>query len=31
MCELYGKQKIEVGLKAVAEGRTVPYEEVRRY
>ena len=30
MYELYVKQKIEAGLKAVAEGRTVPHEEVKR-
>ena len=30
MYELYVKQKIEAGLKAVAEGRTVPHEEVMR-
>lgn len=29
MYELYVKQKIEAGLKAVAEGRTVPHEEVK--
>lgn len=30
MYELYVKQKIEAGLQAVAEGRTVPHEEVKR-
>ena len=30
MYDLYVKQKIEAGLKAVAEGRTVPHEEVKR-
>ena len=30
MYELYVKQKIEAGLKAVAEGRTVPHEEVKQ-
>lgn len=30
MYELYVKQKIEAGLTAVAEGRTVPHEEVKR-
>jgi predicted transcriptional regulator len=30
MYELYVKQKIEAGLKAVAEGRTVPHDEVKR-
>lgn len=30
MYELYVKQKIEAGLKAVAEGRTVPHEDVKR-
>jgi predicted transcriptional regulator len=30
MYELYVKQKIEAGLKAVAEGRTIPHEEVKR-
>ena len=29
MYELYVKQKIEAGLEAVAEGRTVPHEEVK--
>ena len=29
MYELYVKQKIEAGLKAVAEGRTVPHEDVK--
>jgi predicted transcriptional regulator len=30
MYELYVKQKIEAGLRAVAEGRTVPHEDVKR-
>jgi len=30
MYELYVKQKIEAGVKAVAEGRTVPHAEVKR-
>jgi len=30
MYELYVKQKIEAGLKAVADGRSVPHEEVKR-
>ncbi len=30
MYELYVKQKIEAGLKAIAEGHTVPHEEVKR-
>ena len=30
MCEFYGKQKIEAGLKAAAEGHTVPHEEAKR-
>jgi predicted transcriptional regulator len=30
MYELYVKQKIEAGLQAVADGRTVPHEEVKR-
>lgn len=30
MYELYVKQKIEAGLKAVAEGRTIPHEDVKR-
>jgi len=29
MYELYVKQKIEAGLEAAAEGRTVPHEEVK--
>ena len=29
MYELYVKQKIESGLKAVEEGRTIPHEEVK--
>ncbi len=30
MYELYVKQKLEDGLKAVAEGRTVSHEEAKR-
>ena len=30
MYELYVKQKIEAGLQAVADGRTVPHDEVKR-
>jgi predicted transcriptional regulator len=30
MYELYVKQKIEAGLRAVAEGRTIPHEEMKR-
>ncbi len=30
MYELYVKQRIEAGLKAVAEGRAVAHEEVKR-
>jgi predicted transcriptional regulator len=30
MYELYVKQKIEAGLQAVKEGRTIPHEEVKR-
>ena len=30
MYELYVKQKIEAGLQVVAEGRTVPHEEVKQ-
>ena len=30
MYELYVKQKIEAGLKSVAEGRTIPHEDVKR-
>lgn len=30
MYELYVKQKIEAGLKAVTEGRAAPHEEVKR-
>ena len=30
MYELYVKQKIEAGMQAVADGRTVPHEEVKR-
>ena len=29
MYELYVKQKIEAGLKAVEEGRTIPHEEMK--
>ena len=29
MYELYVKQKIEAGLQAVAEGRSVPHEEIK--
>ena len=29
MYEVYVKQKIEAGLEAAAEGRTVPHEEVK--
>ena len=29
MYALYVKQKIEAGLRAVADGRTVPHEEVK--
>jgi predicted transcriptional regulator len=29
MYELYVKQKIAAGLEAAADGRTVPYEEVK--
>ena len=29
MYELYVKQKIEAGIQAVEEGRTVPHEEVK--
>lgn len=29
MYELYAKQKIEAGLKAVEEGRTIPHEQIR--
>jgi predicted transcriptional regulator len=31
MYELYVKQKIEAGLKAVEEGRTVTHGEVKRH
>ncbi len=31
MYELYVKQKIEAGLKAVEEGRTIPHEEMKRH
>ena len=30
MYELYVRQKIEAGLEAVKEGRTIPHEEVKR-
>jgi predicted transcriptional regulator len=30
MYELYVKQKIEAGLKAFEEGRTIPHEEMKR-
>lgn len=30
MYELYARQKIEAGLKAVNEGRTIPHEEAKR-
>lgn len=30
MYELYVKQKIEVGIKAVEEGRTISHEEMKR-
>ena len=30
MYELYVKQKIEAGLKSVAEGRTVAHEDIKR-
>ena len=30
MYELYVKQKIEAGIEAVAEGRTIPHEEMKR-
>ena len=30
MYELYVKQKIEAGLQAADEGRTVPHEEAKR-
>lgn len=29
MYELYVKQKIEAGLKAIEEGRTIPHEQVK--
>lgn len=29
MYELYVKQKIEAGIKAADEGRTIPHEQVR--
>jgi len=30
MYELYVKQKVEAGLKAVAEGHTIPHEKMKR-
>jgi predicted transcriptional regulator len=30
MYELYVKQKIEAGLRAVNEGRTIPHDEMKR-
>lgn len=30
MYELYVRQKIEAGLQAVEEGRTIPHDEVKR-
>jgi predicted transcriptional regulator len=30
MYELYVKQKIDAGLKAAAEGRTIPHESVKQ-
>jgi predicted transcriptional regulator len=30
MYELYVKQKIEAGLRAVEEGRTIPHDEMKR-
>ncbi len=30
MYEMYVKQKIDAGLKAVEEGRTIPHEEMKR-
>ena len=30
MYELYVKQKIDAGLKAVEEGRAIPHEEMKR-
>lgn len=29
MYELYVKQKIEAGLKAIEEGRTIPHDQVK--
>lgn len=29
MYQLYVKQKIEAGLKAVEEGRTIPHEQIK--
>ncbi len=30
MYELYVKQKVDAGIEAVAEGRTIPHEEMKR-
>ncbi len=30
MYEMYVKQKIDAGMKAVEEGRTIPHEEMKR-
>lgn len=30
MYEMYVKQKIDAGLKAVEEGRTIPHKEMKR-
>ena len=30
MYELYVRQKIEIGLKAIEEGKTIPIEEAKR-
>jgi predicted transcriptional regulator len=30
MYEIYVKQKIEAGLRAVNEGRTIPHDEMKR-
>ncbi len=30
MYELYVRQKIEAGMKAAEEGRTIPHEEMKR-
>lgn len=29
MYQLYAKEKIEAGLKAVEEGRTIPHEQIK--